>query len=149
MDEQNRPPQPSKSPEPPYQKPKPQPNMQDTRTLKVAQNLAMVASLAGPVSIFIGGVFLSTAGLVCAIVALYKLNGLAKKNSDFAMAVKRLKRVCITAIVICGIALVLNAISAYLMYPMVLEALESGDYGNLGSNLGTSPDAPKGSSTWG
>lgn len=149
MDEQNRPPQPSKLPEPPNQTPKPQPNMQDVRSLKVAQNLAMVASLAGPVSIFIGGVFLSTVGLVCAIVGLNKLNGLAKKNSDFVLAVKRLKRVCITAIVICGIALVLNAISAYLMYPMVLEAIESGDYGSLGSNPGATPDASKGSSTWG
>ncbi|MEI3232644.1 MAG: hypothetical protein V8S24_16300 [Gordonibacter pamelaeae] len=42
----------------------------------------------------------------------------------------------------------LNAVSAYLMYPAVLEALESGDYGNLapGTDLGTTP---KGNSTWG
>ena len=55
---------------------------------------------------------------------------------------------CKIGIVVCSIALVLNAVSAYLMYPAVLEALESGDYGNLapGTDLCTTP---KGNSTWG
>ncbi|OUO89289.1 hypothetical protein B5F44_00950 [Gordonibacter urolithinfaciens] len=108
----------------------------------------MVASIAGPVSLFIGGVFLATAGLVCAIIALKKLNALSTRLTDVAAPAKRLKRSCIIGIAVCSIALVLNAVSAYLMYPAVLEALESGDYGNLapGTDLGTTP---KGNSTWG
>lgn len=97
---------------------------------------------------FIGGVFLATAGLVCAIIALKKLNALSTRLTDVAAPAKRLKRSCIIGIAVCSIALVLNAVSAYLMYPAVLEALESGDYGNLapGTDLGTTP---KGNSTWG
>ena len=142
MDDQNQPPKPPGYSEPPNQGPRLRPNERDVRDLKVAQNLVMVASIAGPVSLFIGGVFLATAGLVCAIIALKKLNDLSTRLTDVAAAAKRLKRSCIIGIVVC------NAVSAYLMYPAVLEALESGDYGNLapGADLGTTP---KGNSTWG
>lgn len=148
MDDQHQPPKPPGYPESPNQGPRLRPNERDVRDLKVAQNLVMVASIAGPVSLFIGGVFLATAGLVCAIIAFKKLNALSTRLTDVAVAAKRLKRSCIIGIVVCSIALVLNAVSAYLMYPAVLEALESGDYGNLApsADLGT---APKGNSTWG
>ena len=141
MDDQNQPPKPPGYPEPPNQGPRLRPNERDVRDLKVAQNLVMVASIAGPVSLFVGGVFLATAGLVCAIIALKKLNALSTRLTDVAAPAKRLKRSCIIGIVVCSIALVLNAVS-------VLEALESGDYGNLapGTDLGTTP---KGNSTWG
>ena len=145
MDDQNQPPKPPGYPEPPNQGPRLRPNERDVRDLKVAQNLVMVASIAGPVSLFVGGVFLATAGLVCAVIALKKLNALSTRLTDVAAPAKRLKRSCIIGIVVCSIALVLNAVSAY---PAVLEALESGDYGNLapGTDLCTTP---KGNSTWG
>lgn len=53
--------------------PVPSSNMNDLRELKKAQTMVMVASVAGPVSLFIGGVLLSGVGLVCAIIALRKL----------------------------------------------------------------------------
>ena len=50
MDNQNQPPKPPGYPEPPNQGPRLRPNERDVRDLKVAQNLVMVASIAGPVS---------------------------------------------------------------------------------------------------
>ena len=117
MDDQNQPPKPPGYPEPPNQGPRLRPNERDVRDLKVAQNLVMVASIAGPVSLFIGGVFLATAGLVCAIIALKKLNALSTRLTDVAAPAKRLKRSCIIGIAVCSIALVLNAVSAYLTRP--------------------------------
>ncbi|MEI3232645.1 MAG: hypothetical protein V8S24_16305 [Gordonibacter pamelaeae] len=90
MDDQNQPPKPPGYPEPPNQGPRLRPNERDVRDLKVAQNLVMVASIAGPVSLFIGGVFLATAGLVCAIIALKKLNALSTRLTDVAAPAKRL-----------------------------------------------------------
>ena len=52
MDDQNQPPKPPGYPEPPNQGPRLRPNERDVRDLKVAQNLVMVASIAGPVSLF-------------------------------------------------------------------------------------------------
>ena len=90
MDDQNQPPKPPGYPEPPNQGPRLRPNERDVRDLKVAQNLVMVASIAGPVSLFIGGVFLATAGLVCAIIALKKLNALSTRLTDVTAPAKRL-----------------------------------------------------------
>ena len=61
--------------------PVPSSNMNDLRELKKAQTMVMVASVAGPVSLFIGGVLLSGVGLVCAIIALRKLNKLIEKRT--------------------------------------------------------------------
>ena len=54
--------------------------------------MVMVASVAGPVSLFIGGVLLSGVGLVCAIIALRKLNKLIEKRTDVSALAQRLKR---------------------------------------------------------
>ena len=62
--------------------PVPSSNMNDLRELKKAQTMVMVASVAGPVSLFIGGVLLSGVGLACAIIALRKLNKLIEKRTD-------------------------------------------------------------------
>ena len=72
--------------------PVPSSNMNDLRELKKAQTMVMVASVAGPVSLFIGGVLLSGVGLVCAIIALRKLNKLIEKRTDVSALAQRLKR---------------------------------------------------------
>lgn len=148
MNDQNLPPKPPGYPQSPNQAPNLRPNENDVRDLKTTQTLIMVATIAGPVSLFIGGVVLATAGLICAIIALRKLNTLSAKQTDIAAHAQRFKRACIVGLLGCSVALVLNAISAYIMYPIVLEAIESGDYGTLipGFDVGT---APQGTSTWG
>ena len=132
-------PQPPNSPIPPL-------NTQDARSLKIAQNLTLVGSLAGPVSLFIGGVLLGLAGLTCAIIGFRKLNKLTETNPNMHLIIKRVKRSSIIAMVICGIAIVLNAISAYMMFPLVMEALQTGDYRNLGGGIS---ELPGNNSTWG
>lgn len=123
-----------------------QPNMLDLRNVKSARTLIMVANIAGPVSLFIGGVLLGTAGLVCGIIGYRKLSALLKKKSEVADIAIRLRRSSIVAMVICSVAIILNAIAIYLMLPVVLEMLETGNYTGLVPNAGTGTG---GSSTWG
>ena len=69
--------------------PVPSSNMNDLRELKKAQTMVMVASVAGPVSLFIGGVLLSGVGLACAIIALRKLNKLIEKRLRSVSSARR------------------------------------------------------------
>lgn len=126
--------------------PVPSPNMNDLRELKRAQTLVMVASVAGPVSLFIGGVLLSGIGLVCAVIAFRKLKRIIEKRTDVSALAQRLKRSAIIGIAVCGVAFALNAISFYLMMPVVLEMMESGDYAGAMTDAGTGVGA---NSTWG
>ncbi|MEF9840976.1 MAG: hypothetical protein RR773_00275 [Raoultibacter sp.] len=103
----------------------------------------------GPVSMIFGGVVVSSAALVVEIIAFFKLSKLIKSNSSVAQAASRLKRANIVGFVIALVALLLNIYALTIMYPLVLEAVQSGDYSNLlGSETMLSPNnAPN--STWG
>lgn len=86
-------------------------------------------------------------GLVCAIIALRKLNKLIEKRTDLSALAQRLKRSAIVGVAVCGVALTLNAISFYLMMPVVLEMMESGDYAGAVTDAGIG--AAGSTSTWG
>lgn len=146
MDGQNNAPQPPQTPKPTgSQLP---PNEQEARNLKTAQNLIMAASLAGPISLFIGGFWLSSAGLVCGIIGFRKLKVLEQNQGATSAVAARFKKSSIISIVICGIITVLNVVAAVIMYPLVLQALETGDYSHLMPGAG--PNTPSGgNSTWG
>lgn len=124
-----------------------QPNLRDMRDLKTAQSLALIASIAGPVSLFIGGILLGSAGLVCGIIGFRKLNRLIAKQNDVAKAAARIKRSSIIGMCVCGVAIVLNAVSMYFMYPVILEMLETGDFSGLSAGTGTG--AAESNSVWG
>lgn len=150
-DSEHRPPEPPPGHDPERQTelngaPVPSSNMNDLRELKKSQTMVMVASIAGPVSLFIGGVLLSGVGLVCAIVAFRKLKKLIAKHTDVSMLAQRLKRSAIVGMAVCGVAFALNAISFYLMMPVVLEMMESGDYTGAMTDVGS---GAAGTSTWG
>lgn len=150
-DSEHRPPEPPPGHDPERQTelngaPVPSSNMNDLRELKKSQTMVMVASIAGPVSLFIGGVLLSGVGLVCAIVAFRKLKKLIAKHADVSVLAQRLKRSAIVGMAVCGVAFALNAISFYLMMPVVLEMMESGDYTGAMTDVGS---GAAGTSTWG
>lgn len=150
-DSEHRPPEPPPGHDPERQTelngaPVPSSNMNDLRELKKSQTMVMVASIAGPVSLFIGGVLLSGVGLVCAIVAFRKLKKLIAKHTDVSVLAQRLKRSAIVGMAVCGVAFALNAISFYLMMPVVLEMVESGDYTGAMTDVGS---GAAGTSTWG
>lgn len=160
-DKRNMPPEPPKAPgdgdnqEPwlkPDDVPQPglapelQPNLLDLRNLKTSQTLTMIASIAGPVSLFIGGVFLSTVGLVCGFIGFKKLKVLSNKQTKVAAAAARLKRSSIIGMTVCAVALILNALSLYIMWPELMQMLETGNYANMAAGTGGGAGS---TSTWG
>lgn len=141
-EEQNQPPQP----------PNPQRfNFNDGQELKSAQHLVIAASIAGPISMIIGGIALGIVALVCGILAYRKLRVLVRQGGPIGLMATRLRTACIVALVVTGIALILNTISIITIYPLMVEALETGDYSKLFPQ-GTMPSTGgsiSGNSTWG
>lgn len=103
--------------------------IQDYRQIKSARTMIMIANIAGPISLFIGGVFLGTVGFICAFLAYRKLSTFLKKaaprSATQMTVISHLRRSSIIGMVICGTAFALNAFSLYLLYPE-LNSLLSG-----------------------
>ena len=102
------------------------------------------------VSLLFGGMLLSGVALVVSVLGRRKAASgmLANQGNPLWQA---LYRSSFIAIVMCAVALVLNLISAIFLYPMLMEMLQTGDYGALfGFGQPGSSVAPgTGNSTWG
>lgn len=97
------------------------------RQLKTAQTLITISIFAGPISLIIGGVLLSSAALVCAIIGYVKLRRI-KRNSHAPMDVVRsLNTQAILALVVSIVAFGLNLYSFIVLFSALYSAIESGD----------------------
>lgn len=105
---------------------------------------------AGSLSIFSlflpGGLYLSIAGLICSITALFKLRGILSSEHKAVSSVKQIRTIAIVCIVICSLIFLLNVISIFVVYPMLIEMIENGTFEEAGINteymqelLGSSP----------
>ncbi len=121
------------------------PQNSDEHYLKKTQTLLFVSNIGGPVSLFIGGVFLSTAGLVCAILAYRRLIKFSTQDPQAKLIALRLKRSSIVGLIICSIALVLNIATLIYVMPLVLEVMETGDFNAILSDTPSSGTT----ATWG
>ena len=118
----------------------------DDFTLRRVRTLSMVGIGAGIVSLFIGGVYLGIAGLVCSIFALRQALRVAKNNQGvYAQAALQLKRIALIAVIVCAVCIIANAIAVAILMPKVLEALQTGDY----TSLGLTTPAETITKTWG
>lgn len=142
MDNQHDASQSPPTPAPPHANLPPTP--EDARRLKVAQNLIMIASIAGPVSLFFGSFWLSVPGLVCAIVGYRKIKKLMAEGTKISEAAAYFKKSGIVAIIISAVITILNVIAFFILLPVVIEMIKSGDFGNLLPNA-----ASNANSTWG
>ena len=60
------------------------PNALDERTLRSVRSQTTFAYIAGPVSLFVGGILLGTVGTICALLAYRKLRALMQKSNETA-----------------------------------------------------------------
>ena len=120
--------------------------MLDMRELRSAQTFTMVGTIAGPVSLFIGGVFLSLIGLVCGCIGRKKYMLLEAKGTEVSDWARRMSKSAKVAIIVSAVAFVLNAVSLFLMWPMLMQLMQSGDVAGVAQNAGTVAGA---GSTWG
>lgn len=128
----------------------PQQSPNDAAELKTIRNLLMAGNILGPVSILIGGIFASTAGLICSLIARHKAKRLEENQRQSQANAAILKRSCNITLAICGVTLVLNAISLVMTMTMFMQMVESGEFANLvAQNMNGTTNSATGSSTWG
>ena len=132
----------------------PQQTAWEQSELNTARTLATIATIGGPVSFIIGGVALSTAAVVCAIIAYTKVNKVLRNTASpmYAYA-KVLKQTAFMGLFIGAVALILNFVGMMTMMPKIMEAMQTGDYSSIlgtGSTGGqaTAPSSG-GESAWG
>ena len=127
-------------------------NRPESKELRSARSLMTASNIMGPVSIFIGGVVLSLAGVICAVISMSKFKRLASSADAMVSTVaKRLSKAAAVSVSICVVALVVNAISAAIMFPILMDAIDSGQMDQiLGSGqYAAQPDASQPSEVWG
>ena len=112
-----------------------------------ARKLITYAQIAAIVSFFIGGILLSSASLVCAFIANRKLAKIAAARSSSPDVQAALMKLGVMALILAGAALIINIIALVFLYPMVFDAMQSGNVNSLFGGSASSGGA--GTSTWG
>ncbi len=105
------------------------------KRLKSARNLAIAGCIAGPTSLILGGVLLGAIGMACAIIAFRRLGKLSHIKGEIGQTASKLRKTCITAITVTGIALAINIAYVIIMLPTIIEIAQSGDYSILYSDV--------------
>ena len=115
------------------------------------RRMISAAQIMSLVSLVIGGVLLSSAALVVAIIAYRKVSNRVRStkpetNTPWVL----LKKTCIVAIAMSCIALAANTASMVLFYPTFIQALQTGDFSSyLGMNGLSNPGTSSSGSFWG
>ena len=112
------------------------------------RRLVTIAQIMAIVSLLIGGVFLSSAALIMAVVASSRAKSHLNDSESETVSWQLLKRSAMIAIVVSALALAANIAALMFIYPMVIEALQSGEYSSLISGSTQMP-GDSGTSTWG
>ena len=123
--------------------PQEQKELNALQKVKSAQTLITAATIAAPVSLIFGGVLLSSLALVCGVVGYRRLSGVETSRVQDSNAVEAAKKSARMALVMCGVALALNAVSMAVF-------LQSGGMGIIdGAGATQSPEATPSPSVWG
>lgn len=118
--------------------------------LKSAQTLTTIAIISGPVSLIIGGVFLSLVALVCALIAFSKIRNVIEPSDGPGTYPRMLKNQIIFALSISIVALVLNIVSLIMVFPILIEYMRTGDLTQAMNALNLNIDtASESNSVWG
>lgn len=118
-------------------------SQQDALDFSSARRLITIAQITALVSLLFGGVVLSAASIVVAIVGYRKLSLIASNYPHEPALQGMIRRPGALAIIMSVFALVLNIISLIAVYPLILQALQSGDLSTLfqssSAQLSTAP----------
>ena len=99
-----------------------------------ARKQMMASYICAIISLFIGGVVLSTVALVLAIFARKKFLIVAGAQSN-PSAQQALRRSGTVVVVVSAIALALNVITIIVFYPMLVQMIQTGDVNSFFSSV--------------
>ncbi len=118
----------------------------EAQLFESSRRLVSIAQICAIVALFVGGVLLSAVALGLAITSYRRLSTIVIAHSNNPAAAA-LRQPAMAAIAMSVVSLVANAVSLIFVYPLVMQAFQSGDLSTLFGGLGSS--APTSSSTWG
>ena len=103
----------------------------------------------GPVSMVIGGIMFSLFSLVLSLVARSRVNQMSEWELPEVLEIQLagMKRNVKMAVIISLIAIGINVVSLILVFPAMLEIIQSDNFVNI-FNDGTGITAETGSSAW-
>ncbi|MBR0404291.1 MAG: hypothetical protein IJI68_03670 [Eggerthellaceae bacterium] len=121
----------------------------DAQLIEMARKYISISQICAVVSLFLGGIVLSTIAVILAFMGLSKINAYANRHSLEQSARLALRRPGVLALGMCVFALIFNIVSLIVLYPMVMQSLQSGDFSGLfGSGQGGASSGSS-SSAWG
>lgn len=112
------------------------------------QTLVMVGLIGGPVSLLIGGIPLSTAGVICAFIAFSNLSKLGARDKESGSIEKRLYIQSIVALAICTIALIANVYFFADVASKIIDAANSGTLDAYMNSLVNGTEYNQSGSVW-
>lgn len=127
------------------------PAMPPEQEFKSIRRFITASQIIALVSLIIGGVPLSTVAVVLGLIARSKAGNRALDPNDPNRGAWMLLRRSATVAAIMGaVALVLNAITLAMVYPVMVEMLQSGDLGSLmGGGAAAGGSVGGSNSVWG
>lgn len=117
-----------------------------------ARKFIMASQITALVSLFFGGMLLSCVAIVLAVLGFRILSEIAANRVDQPYVQKALKRSGLIAIGMSVLALVVNAVTLFVMYPILMQTLQEEGISGLipGLQAGSSTSQPSsGSSLFG
>ena len=124
-------------------------NESEASRLEAARKLISIGQICAVVSLFFGGVLLSTVAVVLAIMGTMRLTDFANSRSEPDAVKSAIKRPGYFAVGLCLIALIVNIVSVVIFYPVVMQAVQSGDFSSIFTGGAGNGSAGAGNSTWG
>lgn len=123
-----------------------------SHNLSSAQTLITIALISSPVSLIIGGVLLSSVALICALVAQTKVRTALTMMDEPTFMATRLRSQTRIAMLVSLCATVANVVYVVLMFPVLMEFMQSGNMQQLMDSIGAAQQGSSSSastSVWG
>lgn len=116
---------------------------QKTAQMRTCQTLVTVAIIGAPVSLLFGGVLLSVAALVCAVVAFAKMRRVLGPEDVKGSLARTLYVQASVALFAGAAATALNAAAFAYAFGIVMQAVQGGDVSALFDSFGASGQGPQ------
>ena len=103
------------------------------------------SQVAAIVSLFFGGILLSSVAIVLAVIGARKLSSIASSHAENVELRSAVNRSSALAIGMTVLALIVNVVTIILFYPIIVDAMNSGDLSTLftgGQSAAPSPSNP-------
>ena len=116
-----------------------------------ARKLISASQITAIISLFFGGILLSSVAVFLASSGFMKLARIAKRHEDNALASKALRKSGAVALAMSLLALAINIVTLIVFYPLLEQMMQQGDFFSLfgGQGGATSSGTSVGSSLFG